>query len=211
MILLHTFGSHVYGFWADVSSHSHNVKHLPFLIQIVRDNLRAFAGQLRPDKPCHIALCYTVPHNAYCHISGRHHSEQHNDDNIHSDVSQAFGIYKFFVSESQHANTKKGCGADKYRVDEIKIERTDKIRKITNGNAIASGTKWGHQRSGDGYARNDVSFALGAQSYDARGTTANSYQHVVKCGRGASQKLRLGLGNRTQAKIKRGGEHADSR
>lgn len=55
----------------------------------------------------------------------------------------------------------------------------EEIEQMASGQSVTGCAERWHKGSSYGYARNDIALALSAQGYDACGTSAQGYQHIV--------------------------------
>ena len=90
-----------------------------------------------------------------------------------------FLVYKLLALEMHHPYTKESSQTDKYRIDEIKIERSQEVYQIARRQSISSRTKWRHQSGGNGNTGNYVSFLFCRECHHTGQTTHQCDEYVV--------------------------------
>lgn len=84
-----------------------------------------------------------------------------------------------FPLEMHQPHTDKRSQTDKYGIDEIEVERAQKIDQIARSQSVTGRTERRHQRSGNGNSRNHISFLLGREGNHSGKSAEKCDENVI--------------------------------
>ena len=162
--------------------------------------LRILKVQLLIDKPIGCRLIKSTFNDAERQINSRAHRQHNNQNDVFTHHLLACLIHKFLTLEVHHPHTDEGSQTDKYGVDKVEVECTQKVNQIARCQTITCRTKGRHQRRSNGNSRNHISLLFGRQGDNSRQTTEKCDEYVINRRRSTRQQLRLCFGNRSEKK-----------
>ena len=115
-----------------------------FITDLFVEYLRIVKSQLFVNKTIGCRFVESTFYNAVGQVNSRTHRQDDDQNNVLAYGLLTGFIYKLFPLEVHHTDTEKSSQTDKYGVDEIEIEGSQKINQITGRQSVSCRTKRRH-------------------------------------------------------------------
>ena len=150
-------------------------------MDLLIQNLGIIKVELFGDKTIGRRLEKGTPDNSHRKINSRTHSQNHDEYDILAYLLFTVLVYKLFPLEVHQPYTDKRGKTDKYGIDEIEVECSQKIDQIAGSQPITCRTERRHQCSSNGNTRNYISFLFGRKGNHSGKSTEKCDENVINC------------------------------
>ena len=117
--------------------------------------------------------------NSHSQVNSRTHGQDYDQYDVFPHFLFPVLIHKLFPLEMHQPHTDKRSQTDKYGIDEIEVERAQKIDQIARSQSVTGRTERRHQRSGNGNSRNHISFLLGREGNHSGKSAEKCDENVI--------------------------------